>query len=151
MMELTNEMINEIATKVTTEVIKTLMCMGMPENKVSRTCYSDRAMSTEDIVTNELIKIGIPAHVKGFKYLRSAILMIINGSDTSLSKCIYPALSREYDTMPNRVARAIRHSIEFAHKNGRFGENRPINSEIIISMADKIRLDMKRGCSDDTP
>jgi two-component system response regulator (stage 0 sporulation protein A) len=143
MMELTKEQIKEIVTNVTIAVVDVLMYKEIPvKNRV--TSYSDRAITAEELVTDKLKGLSIPQHVKGFKYLRSAILMIINGSNTCLTKCIYPALSREYDTMPNRVERAIRHSIEFAHKNGGFGEYRPTNSEIIISLADEIRLDMKR-------
>ena len=97
----------------------------------------------------------MPAHIKGYQYLRTALLKCIkdiNAMD-SVTKCLYPEIAKEYQTTPSRVERAIRHAIEVAWERGRiekihelFGytisnkRGKPTNSEFIALVADQIRL-----------
>ncbi len=109
-------------------------------------------------VTNIIHEIGIPAHIKGYLYLREAILMVINRVDllSGVTKELYPAIATKYKTTPSRVERAIRHAIEVAWSrgnidviNGIFGHTvnrdrgKPTNSEFIAMVADKLRMQMK--------
>ncbi|MCY0881618.1 MAG: sporulation transcription factor Spo0A, partial [Firmicutes bacterium] len=109
-------------------------------------------------VTNVIHEIGIPAHIKGYLYLREAILMVINRVDllSGVTKELYPSIASKYKTTPSRVERAIRHAIEVAWSrgnvdviNGIFGHTvnrdrgKPTNSEFIAMVADKLRMQMK--------
>ncbi len=109
-------------------------------------------------VTNIIHEIGVPAHIKGYQYLRSSIIMSIEDMDilNSITKQLYPSIAKIYSTTPSRVERAIRHAIEVAWSRGKmdtinelFGytvsavKGKPTNSEFIALIADKIRLDNK--------
>lgn len=109
-------------------------------------------------VTNIIHEIGIPAHIKGYLYLREAIVMVINRVDllSGVTKELYPAIATKYKTTPSRVERAIRHAIEVAWSrgnvdviNGIFGHTvnrdrgKPTNSEFIAMVADKLRMQIK--------
>ncbi|OLZ08526.1 sporulation transcription factor Spo0A [Sulfobacillus thermosulfidooxidans] len=109
-------------------------------------------------VTNIIHEIGIPAHIKGYLYLREAIVMVINRVDllSGVTKELYPAIASKYKTTPSRVERAIRHAIEVAWSrgnvdviNGIFGHTvnrdrgKPTNSEFIAMVADKLRMQIK--------
>ncbi len=109
-------------------------------------------------VTNVIHEIGIPAHIKGYLYLREAILMVVNRVDllSGVTKELYPAVAVKYKTTPSRVERAIRHAIEVAWArgnvdviNGIFGHTvnrdrgKPTNSEFIAMVADKLRMQIK--------
>ena len=109
----------------------------------------------ERVVTDIIHQIGIPAHIKGYHYLREAILLAINDQDMleSVTKMLYPAVARNFDTSPSRVERAIRHAIETAWDRGDVeilnsmfgytvngGKGKPTNSEFIALIADRIRL-----------
>ncbi len=109
-------------------------------------------------VTNIIHEIGIPAHIKGYLYLREAILMVVHRVDllSGVTKELYPAIASKYKTTPSRVERAIRHAIEVAWArgnvemiNGIFGHTvsrdrgKPTNSEFIAMVADKLRMQMK--------
>ncbi|CAB1128664.1 response regulator, phosphorylated in response to complex YlbF/YmcA/YaaT [Candidatus Hydrogenisulfobacillus filiaventi] len=109
-------------------------------------------------VTNVIHEIGIPAHIKGYLYLREAILMVIHRVDllSGVTKELYPAIAAKYKTTPSRVERAIRHAIEVAWARGNvdvinsiFGHTvnrergKPTNSEFIAMVADKLRMQMK--------
>jgi len=106
-------------------------------------------------VTSMMHQIGIPAHVKGYQYIRDAILMVVE--DVSLlgavTKELYPGIAKKYDTAPSRVERGIRHAIELAWERGHtdtlkriFGysmnieRQKPTNSEFIALLADKLRV-----------
>jgi len=106
-------------------------------------------------VTTTMHQIGVPAHVKGYQYIRDAILMVVE--DVSLlgavTKELYPGIARKYGTAPNRVERGIRHAIELAWERGHtdtlkriFGysmnieHQKPTNSEFIAVLADKLRM-----------
>jgi two-component system response regulator (stage 0 sporulation protein A) len=109
-------------------------------------------------VTEIIHEVGVPAHIKGYQYLRSSILMAVNDMDilNSITKQLYPAIAAEHETTPSRVERAIRHAIEVAWGRGNAdtihelfgyslnqGRIKPTNSEFIALIADKIRLETK--------
>ena len=109
-------------------------------------------------VTGIMHEIGVPAHIKGYQYLRDAIMMVVKDLDVinSITKLLYPTIAREYNTTPSRVERAIRHAIEVAWSRGQIeaidqlfgytvslGKGKPTNSEFIAMVADKLRLDLK--------
>ena len=112
-------------------------------------------------VTKMIHEIGVPAHIKGYLYLRTAILMAVENMDVlnAVTKQLYPDIAKEHGTTDTRVERAIRHAIEVAWERGNidmihdlFGytiqadKGKPTNSEFIALMADRIRLDqMKNG------
>jgi sporulation transcription factor Spo0A len=109
----------------------------------------------ENDVTNMIHEIGVPAHIKGYQYLREAIMMVVNDQEmlSSITKILYPSIAKKYQTTPSRVERAIRHAIEVAWSRGNMetldsffgytisiGKGKPTNSEFIALIADKIRL-----------
>ena len=110
-------------------------------------------------VTNMIHEIGVPAHIKGYQYLREAIMMSVEDIEMlgSITKILYPTIAKKYQTTPSRVERAIRHAIEVAWNRGKMdtidelfgytinnGKGKPTNSEFIALIADKIRLEYKR-------
>ena len=112
----------------------------------------------ETQVTKIIHQIGVPAHIKGYQYLRTAILMTINDSNiiNSVTKVLYPSVAKQYSTTTSRVERAIRHAIEVAWDRGDidtlnsyFGytiqnnRGKPTNSEFIAMIADNLRLKYK--------
>lgn len=112
----------------------------------------------ESDVTNIIHEIGVPAHIKGYQYLREAIVMSVNDIEmlNSITKILYPTIAKKYQTTSSRVERAIRHAIEVAWSRGKMdtidelfgytihnGKGKPTNSEFIALIADKIRLDYK--------
>ena len=112
----------------------------------------------EALVTNVIHEIGVPAHIKGYQYLREAIMMVVNDIDiiNQITKQLYPDIAHKYHTTPSRVERAIRHAIEVAWGRGQqdtveniFGytvsasKGKPTNSEFIAMIADKLRLELK--------
>ncbi len=114
---------------------------------------SDNGMETQ--ITKIIHEIGVPAHIKGYQYLRCAILMAIKDNNVinSVTKVLYPQVAKAYNTTPSRVERAIRHAIEVAWDRGDvdvlnsyFGytiqnnRGKPTNSEFIAMIADNLRL-----------
>ena len=112
----------------------------------------------EALVTNVIHEVGVPAHIKGYQYLREAIIMVVNDIDVinQITKSLYPEIASKYCTTPSRVERAIRHAIEVAWGRGQqeaveniFGytisasKGKPTNSEFIAMIADKLRLELK--------
>ncbi len=112
----------------------------------------------ESQVTKIIHQIGVPAHIKGYQYLRTAIIMTINNTDVinSVTKVLYPSVAKQYGTTSSRVERAIRHAIEVAWDRGDldvlnsfFGytvqnsRGKPTNSEFIAMIADNLRLKNK--------
>ena len=112
----------------------------------------------EALVTNVIHEVGVPAHIKGYQYLREAIMMVVNNIDVinQITKQLYPDIAVKYHTTPSRVERAIRHAIEVAWGRGQaetveniFGytisaaKGKPTNSEFIAMIADKLRLELK--------
>ena len=109
----------------------------------------------EHDVTDMIHEIGVPAHIKGYQYLREAIMMSVEepAMISSITKILYPTIAKRFQTTPSRVERAIRHAIEVAWSRGRMetldalfgytidtGKGKPTNSEFIALIADRIRL-----------
>ena len=125
---------------------------------VVRKTVSPDCTDIEIIVTDIICKLGVPAHVKGYQYLRTAILNAVNDISlmNSVTKQLYPSVALQYGTTSSRVERAIRHAIEIAWERGNtenlnafFGysvkcwHGRPTNSEFIALVTDKLRLQIK--------
>lgn len=119
---------------------------------------SNNSRSLESIVTDIILEIGVPAHIKGYQYVRDAIILAVKQQDVinGITKILYPAVAKQNGTTASRVERAIRHAIEVAWDRGDvdvlnsyFGytihnlRGKPTNSEFIAMIADKIRLDQK--------
>lgn len=119
---------------------------------------SQKNVDLEDLVTGCIHELGVPAHIKGYQYIRSAIMMVVNNMEllNYITKQLYPTIAKQYQTTASRVERAIRHSIEVAWSRGRpeimndifgytidTGKGKPTNSEFIAMVADKIRLQIK--------
>ena len=115
--------------------------------------------SLKTMVTSVIHEIGVPAHIKGYQYLRDAIAESVNDQEmlTSVTKVLYPTIAKKHQTTSSRVERAIRHAIEVAWSRGKMdtinaifgytvsnGKGKPTNSEFIALLSDKIRLDYKR-------
>lgn len=115
----------------------------------------ENAHDLEKDVTDMIHEIGVPAHIKGYQYLREAIMMSVEDIEmlNSITKILYPSIAKKYQTTPSRVERAIRHAIEVAWSRGKMetldslfgytinlGKGKPTNSEFIALIADKIRL-----------
>lgn len=112
----------------------------------------------ESSITDIIHEVGVPAHIKGYQYIREAIVLAVNNMEVinSVTKQLYPTLARKFKTTPSRVERAIRHAIEVAWERGQIDVNnsmfgntissskgKPTNSEFIAMIADKLRLEMK--------
>ncbi len=112
-------------------------------------------LDLEAEVTGMIHEIGVPAHIKGYQYLREAIIMSVEDTTvlSSITKILYPGIAKKFSTTPSRVERAIRHAIEVAWSRGKMetldalfgytintGKGKPTNSEFIALIADKIRL-----------
>lgn len=132
--------------------------------KQEKTVFTDEPKKRYDredlemVVTNIIHEVGVPAHIKGYQFIRSAILMAIDNMEVinHITKQLYPDLAKKFKTTPSRVERAIRHSIEVAWNRGRtetmeklFGytinsdKGKPTNSEFIAMIADNVRLRMR--------
>jgi len=112
----------------------------------------------ESLVTGVIHEIGVPAHIKGYQYLREAIIIAVKDMDVinAITKVLYPQVAKTFQTTPSRVERAIRHAIEVAWDRGDldtlqrfFGytvsntKGKPTNSEFIALIADKLQLQLK--------
>ena len=124
-------------------------------NKTGTHGTYSREHEIESQVTSVIHQIGVPAHIKGYQYLRTAIMLTINNNEiiNSVTKFLYPTVAKEYSTTSSRVERAIRHAIEVAWDRGDvetlnsfFGytinntRGKPTNSEFIAMIADDLRL-----------
>ena len=147
--------------RVSKSRLKQLPLAGGGERTVKpyldKTAYMEQNLETD--VTQMLHEIGIPAHIKGYQYLREAIIMSVQDTEmlSSVTKILYPTIAKKQQTTPSRVERAIRHAIEVAWSRGKMdtlnelfgytvngGKGKPTNSEFVALIADKIRLDYKR-------
>lgn len=143
------EFILTVAVKSSTRHMKGESCM---EIATVKDCELER------YITNIMLDIGVPAHLKGYHYLRDAILL--SGRDmevvSSVTKLLYPTIARRFKTTDQKVERAIRNAIEVSWTRGNVetfekmfgysiasGKTRPTNSEYIARIADKVRLDYK--------
>ena len=144
--------------------IKHIRRVGERKGKeISRISVEEENISStvgnlENDVTNIIHEIGVPAHIKGYQYLRDAIILSVNDMEmlNSITKILYPTIAKKHQTTPSRVERAIRHAIEVAWSRGKMdtidelfgytvsnGKGKPTNSEFIALIADKIRLEYK--------
>lgn len=148
------ELVNRTETKVQNVI-------NYSDNKSSYIDINNQATKEEILeikVTNIIHEVGVPAHIKGYQYLRDGIIMVVNNIEVinQITKQLYPDLAKKYKTTPSRVERAIRHAIEVAWNRGQietvesiFGytvnsnKGKPTNSEFIAMIADKLRLDLK--------
>ncbi len=132
-------------------------------NKETKSQYiqvtnKDEKDNLEALVTNVIHEVGVPAHIKGYQFLREAIIMVVNDINiiNQITKELYPDIAEKFGTTPSRVERAIRHAIEVAWGRGDpktvegiFGytisadKGKPTNSEFIAMIADKLRLELK--------
>ena len=145
--------------------------VGVPSSSMSSSTFnSSMFMSRSNVVpmgkgknldaniTSIIHEIGVPAHIKGYQYLREAITMVYNNIEIlgAITKTLYPAIAEKFKTTPSRVERAIRHAIEVAWTRGNidsishlFGytvnisKSKPTNSEFIAMVADKLRIEHK--------
>lgn len=119
---------------------------------------NETKMSKEQYVTRVMLDMGVPAHLKGYHYLRKAILLSEEDMEvvTSVTKLLYPEIAKIYHTTDQKVERAIRNAIEVSWLRGNMesiqelfgysadsGKGRPTNSEYIARVADKVHLDME--------
>lgn len=125
--------------------------------RTAETAPTISGKNLEQYVTSVIHEIGVPAHIKGYQYLRDAILLCVNDMEllNSITKILYPEIAKKYETTPSRVERALRHAIEVAWSRGKMdtiyalfgytinhGKGKPTNSEFIALIADKIRLEL---------
>ena len=147
-----------VTSKVTAPVTTTQMAASTQLLPKSKGMPPSHNLETQ--VTSVIHEIGVPAHIKGYQYLRDAIIMVINDMDilNSITKQLYPNIAKQYNTTPSRVERAIRHAIEVAWSRGKMdtidmlfgytvnnGKGKPTNSEFIALIADRLRLEMQVG------
>lgn len=133
---------------------KTISLVETSEVRINRS----EPNNLEAEITNIIHEIGVPAHIKGYMYLREAITMVVNDMEllSAVTKELYPSIAKKYNTTASRVERAIRHAIEVAWSRGQietinkiFGytihndKGKPTNSEFIAMVADKLRLKNK--------
>lgn len=124
--------------------------------QMTRSDFVKNSGNIETEITNIIHEIGVPAHIKGYLYLREAIKMVIDNVELlgAVTKELYPSIAKKFNTTPSRVERAIRHAIEVAWSRGKvdtinqlFGytvhntKGKPTNSEFIAMIADKLRLE----------
>lgn len=122
--------------------------------------HNESNNSLEAKITNIIHEIGVPAHIKGYLYLREAITMVVGNMEllSAVTKELYPNIAKQFNTTPSRVERAIRHAIEVAWSRGKvdtinslFGytvhteKGKPTNSEFVAMVADKLRLEQKNA------
>ena len=141
-----------------------VICMNQQIEKEIVQEYKSPA-TLEIIVTQIIHEIGVPAHIKGYQYLRDSILMAVHDMDilNSITKQLYPSIAMKNHTTASRVERAIRHAIEVAWSRGKMdtidelfgytvnaGKGKPTNSEFIALIADKIRLEHRQQITEDS-
>ena len=146
------KIVRELSTSTPTIVQNHRLTSSMFDSAPART------YDLESEITSLLHEMGMPAHIKGYLYLRDAITMVYNDIELlgSITKILYPDVAKKYKTTASRVERAIRHAIEVAWNRGNieaisrtFGytvnisKSKPTNSEFIAMIADKLRLELK--------
>ena len=162
-MDVLMKRIRELVAKPVEKPVSQLVTYtkDVKQNYVDIKKESSKEEILEIKVTNIIHEIGVPAHIKGYQYLRDGIIMVVNNIEVinQITKLLYPDLAKKYKTTPSRVERAIRHAIEVAWNRGQietvesiFGytinsnKGKPTNSEFIAMIADKLRLDLKTAC-----
>lgn len=150
-------LVKRIRELVKNQALGTL-ATGLKDVKSTYIEVDNTKLNLEAKVTNIIHDVGVPAHIKGYQYLRDGIMMAVKDVDiiNQITKQLYPDLAKKYKTTPSRVERAIRHAIEVAWNRGQiesmeniFGytvnsnRGKPTNSEFIAMIADKLRLEIK--------
>ena len=151
-------------TQMVLSRIRTAVNEESAENHVINTVYENgknmlkKSYNLEADVTDIIHEIGVPAHIKGYQYLRDAIIMSVNDDEMlgAITKRLYPTIAKNHKTTSSRVERAIRHAIEVAWSRGKVdtieelfgytvssGKGKPTNSEFVALISDKIRLEYK--------
>ena len=130
------------------------------DGQLRQSAQRRQEVNIEAMVTSIIHEIGVPAHIKGYQYLREAIMIAVQDMDVinAITKVLYPQVAKTFATTPSRVERAIRHAIEVAWDRGDletlqrfFGytvsntKGKPTNSEFIALIADKLQLQLKNG------
>lgn len=120
----------------------------------------EQSLKTERVVTDAMLEMGVPAHLNGFRFLRTSIAMCLEDMElvSSVTKLLYPDVAKYYRTTEQKIERAIRNAIEVSWERGnihiqeelfgysaREGRNRPTNSEFIARIADMILLDSREN------
>lgn len=133
---------------------------ALNKTQQGRSALVTKNRSLEAEITNIIHEIGVPAHIKGYLYLREAITMVVENIEllSAVTKELYPSIAKKFNTTSSRVERAIRHAIEVAWSRGKvdtinnlFGytvnnhRGKPTNSEFIAMVADKLRLEQQVG------
>ena len=137
------------------DFISSLSATPIKQPQMPRSITSIQSNDLETIVTDFIHELGVPAHIKGYHYMRTAIMMVVNEPEllNFITKQLYPEIAKKYSTTSSRVERAIRHAIEVAWGRGRQetindifgytihdGKGKPTNSEFVAMVADRIRL-----------
>jgi two-component system response regulator (stage 0 sporulation protein A) len=146
----------DLLTQRIRQVVTNSTVNSQPAMKMSREAAPVKGKNLDANITNIIHEIGVPAHIKGYMYLREAITMVYNNIEIlgSITKVLYPQIAAKFKTTPSRVERAIRHAIEVAWSRGNvdsiaslFGytvnasKAKPTNSEFIAMVADKLRIE----------
>ena len=150
--------IRQVMNRETISKTNTVSQMNLRRSSLFQEVMRENDLEIE--ITNLIHEIGVPAHIKGYQYLRNAITIVVNDMDIlcAVTKELYPTIATMNNTTPSRVERAIRHAIEVAWNRGKietidslFGytvkndKGKPTNSEFIAIIADKLRLERKVG------
>lgn len=153
-------MLKPVESGVIIDRIRQVSKRELPVREMTNYRKGNPNLDLETKVTNVIHEVGVPAHIKGYQYLREAIIMTINNMEiiNSITKQLYPTVAKNYNTTPSRVERAIRHAIEVAWDRGdtdvlnsffgytiASGKGKPTNSEFIAMIADRLRLQIKAG------
>ena len=156
-------MLKPFDVKVLGERIKAMLDIDTDISSEHRILSSKQSPANLEIIVTDIIhQIGVPAHIKGYHYLREAIICSVNDKEMleSVTKLLYPAVAKKFSTTPSRVERAIRHAIEIAWDRGDIdtlnsffgytintGKGKPTNSEFIALITDKICLKFRAAVS----
>ena len=150
--------IKPVEASVIADRIKLLASMSVNNTLLPSVTAKNGNSGLEVVISEIMHQIGVPAHIKGYQYLREAIILSINNTEmmSSVTKLLYPTVAKTFNTTASRVERAIRHAIEVAWDRGDvdvlssyFGytiqntRGKPTNSEFIAMISDKLRLKMK--------
>ncbi|MFD1138595.1 sporulation transcription factor Spo0A [Paenibacillus urinalis] len=149
---------NRVRQLIGTQTITSSSSQVISSSSKSNVVPIGKTKNLDASITSIIHEIGVPAHIKGYQYLREAITMVYNNIEIlgAITKTLYPAIAEKFKTTPSRVERAIRHAIEVAWTRGNidsishlFGytinisKSKPTNSEFIAMVADKLRIEHK--------
>ena len=148
-----------IIPKIINELKQSKAKNNIIESKIPYTIHKQETLDLDTEITTLLHDIGVPAHIRGYQYIREAINLVYNDIEilNSITKGLYPTIAIKFKTTASRVERAIRHAIEIAWVRGNietitkifsytisYNKAKPTNSEFIAMIADKLRLAHKK-------